>query len=557
MLRKKANNLIFFIFLLLILSTVSPLISTIYTNSNSYDNYNNQDNPKINDFSKDDYSPIIEEKKHGLGNITVYNMSFNGLEIGRYIYNASYPLLWNDYNSGALNITSKEMKFIETNESARIDNLNSDIADRNEITVELNETLEVQYDNPNEGYLIYRPRLYPSYLTDLYIFYDTDISKLTMDTDYYIDDNDFLVFDYMDYFQKGPTFNFTMYLIWEYNLTLSPWKLNQYTNKLNITKAEQNCTAKFSYEFTLTGEMYQADTNQKVPSEHVIVALNVNLPDRQLLDNHSLLLNNETVTIEDHLNLDKSINITLSDSFNTNRSWFFLNFTAKYALKFIDPVFKTWAIDRLVGLRNIREMIYFPTLSSGPKHIYLSYLSIYEPATSAEDILSTNSLFEREVLYFSENISDNGGVRLNIEAPYMVVGETCPFSVIYFAVDRLRIVVTDNIKMPIMGLKVLIYYYNVSYGTYISNYRTQPTAPLKTNENGEVTLNNVPKGNYTVEVYQHGNLIIRTTASTDNEINYIYTNIMHIPIWILVFGSINGFFLIIGIIIYLKSKKSR
>ena len=551
----KVKNLIFFILVLLIFSTLVPFFSIIFTNSNIYDN---QDNLKINDFSKEDYSPIIEEKKHGLGNITIYNMTFSGLEIGHYIYNASYPLLWEDYDSGALNITSKEIKYIETIEGARIDNLNNDLLDRKEITVRLNETLKFWYDNPQEGFLIYRPRLYPSYLTNFSVFDDTDILELTVDTDYYIDSNNFLVFDYDNYFQKGSTFNFTMYLIWEYDLTLDLWELSQIdNNNLIMNKTEQNFTAKFNYAFTLTGQMYDATTNQKRPSENVGVALNVYLPDRDLLDNHSLLLNNQSVAIDDHLNFDKSINITLSDFFFANESWFFLNFTAKYMVRFIEPVSKTWAIDRLVALRNIRERIYFPSLISGPRHIYLSFLSIYEPATLSEDILSTYSLFEREVLYFDENITDNGGVRLKVELPYMLVGETCPFSVNYIAVGKLRIIVTDNIKMPIMDLKLRIYYYDLNYGTYISKNRTQPIAPLKTNENGEVSLYNVPKGNYTVEVYQYGNLIIRTNVSTYNEINYIYTNIMHIPIWILIFGSINGSFLIIGIIVYLKNKKSR
>lgn len=551
----KVKNLIFFILVLLIFSTLVPFFSIIFTNSNIYDN---QDNLKINDFSKEDYSPIIEEKKHGLGNITIYNMTFSGLEIGHYIYNASYPLLWEDYDSGALNITSKEIKYIETIEGARIDNLNNDLLDRKEITVRLNETLKFWYDNPQEGFLIYRPRLYPSYLTNFSVFDDTDILELTVDTDYYIDSNNFLVFDYDNYFQKGSTFNFTMYLIWEYDLTLDLWELSQIdNNNLIMNKTEQNFTAKFNYAFTLTGQMYDATTNQKRPSENVGVALNVYLPDRDLLDNHSLLLNNQSVAIDDHLNFDKSINITLSDFFFANESWFFLNFTANYMVRFIEPVSKTWAIDRLVALRNIRERIYFPSLISGPRHIYLSFLSIYEPATLSEDILSTDSLFEREVLYFDENITDNGGVRLKVELPYMLVGETCPFSVNYIAVGKLRIIVTDNIKMPIMDLKLRIYYYDLNYGTYISKNRTQPIAPLKTNENGEVSLYNVPKGNYTVEVYQYGNLIIRTNVSTYNEINYIYTNIMHIPIWILIFGSINGSFLIIGIIVYLKNKKSR
>ncbi|MFX1410197.1 MAG: carboxypeptidase-like regulatory domain-containing protein [Promethearchaeota archaeon] len=557
---KKVKYLILFIYLLLLSNTLVPLLFNwfqIESNFNISDNSNNN-SPKINDFSKEDYNPIIEEQKHGLGNITIYDMDLNQVEIGFYIFNKTYPLLWEDYNSDALNITFKEIRFVETIEPAKIDNLNDEYSDRQQITVKLNETLDVWYNESKEGYLIYGPRLNPCNLIELYIFNGTDIIKLTVDTDYYIDGDNFLVFDYDNYFQIEPEFNFTMYLIWEYNLTINPWTLNQIsTVNLNMTKAEKNFTIEFNYEFTLRGRMNNKTIKDSIFSDAVIVALNVNLPDKDLLGNHTLLINNETVDIGDHLNLDKSINITLSDSFSGNKNELSLNFTSIFTVKFIEPVYKTWAIDRLIAYRDIRERIYFPTIISGPLHIYITFISIFEPSISPKQVLSADSLFEREVLFFEKNITAIGDKGLRVELPYMIKGEICPINIRYTATHTLRIIIFDNIKMPVVGLKVLVYYYNKSYGTYISNTQIQPIAPLKTNENGEVRLKNVPNGNYTVEVYQHGKLITRTNVSTYNEINYIYTNIIHIPIWILIFGTINGSFLIIGIIFYIKNKKSR
>ncbi|MFX1315329.1 MAG: hypothetical protein ACFE9T_05660 [Promethearchaeota archaeon] len=557
---KKVNYLILFICLLLISNTLVPLLFNwceIDSNFNNSENANDN-SLKINDFSKKDYNPIIEEQKHGLGNISIYNMDLSKIEIGFYIYNKTYPLLWEDYNSEALNITFKEIKFVETIEPAKIDNLNDEYLDRQEITVKLNESLAVWYNDAKEGYLIYGPRLSPCNLIDLYIFDGNDIVKLTLDTDYYIDSDNFLVFDYDNYFQIDPEFNFTMHLIWEYNLTINPWTLNQINPlNLNMTKAEQNFTIEFNYEFTLRGRMYNQSIKDRIFSDTVIVALYINLPDKELLDNHSLLLNNEEVDINDHLNLDKSINITLSDFFSGNQSELSLNFTSIFTVKFIEPVYKTWAIDRLIAYRDIRERIYLPKVISGPEHIYISFISIFEPSISPEQVLMTDSLFERDVLFSEKNITAIGDRGLIVVIPYMIKGETCPFNIRYIATHTLRVIITDNIKMPIVGLKVLIYYYGKSYGTYISNTQIQPIAPLKTNDNGEVQLKNVPNGNYTAEVYQHGNLIIRTNVSTYNEINYIYTNIIHFPIWILIFGTINGSFLIIGIIFYIKNKKSR
>ena len=225
-----------------------------------------------------------------------------------------------------------------------------------------------------------------------------------------------------------------------------------------------------------------------------------------------------------------------------------------FTIKFINPVGETWAIDRLFDKRNYRERVYFPSIVSGPKHIFLKFLSIYEPTIYYEQVISATSLFERDVAFHEINTSVTGRQGINITIPYLIQGETCPFMIKYETSQLLRIVITDNIKMPITGASIDVYYYGQKFGTYISNNQSQPISPSKSNENGEILLRNVPHGNYSIKVYFRGSLIKTSDASTYKEINYIHTDIPHLPLWILIFGVINVCILIIGVVFYLKHK---
>lgn len=553
--RNCINIKIFLVFLFISIILIPLVVGSSKFNSNAriYELL-----PKIGDFSKDDYSAILSEEKHALGNITINSINLNDLEIGFYIYNDTYPLIWDDYISRNLNMTRLDMQFVETMEPAIVDNLNESIVDRNIITVQLNESLFVEYNNLTKGYLIYHSRLHPSRLFKLSIDNNTDIIELIADSDYIIDDDDFIVFNYNNFFQKGPTNNFSMYIIWEYDIVLQSWSINQYPGPdLIINEIEQNFTAKYNYNFLLTGKKFGPTINQAFLADNIDMALTVNLPDKNSLNDHNLELNNETVYIVTHLNPDKSIDTLLTDFFSANQSKFSLNFTSSFTLKFVDPLRETWAIDRLVEKRNVRQRIYFPSLINGPQHIYLKYVSFYEPTIYIDQVLSNTSLFERTTAFFYVNTSATGKEGIRVFVPYLIVGETCPFVIKYETYQNLKVVITDNIKMPLIGANIDILYFGQKYGTYISNDRVQPIPPGTTNEYGELVLNDVPHGNYTIRVYQNGEFLIESTVSTNNVINYIYTSYPHFPIWMLIFGIINSFILIIGVIYYLKYGKSR
>ncbi len=564
--RKKRNytqdHIKLFLVIIIILFILFPLVLSYFRFNSNTKPY--APVPKLNDISKHDFSAIFSEEKQGLGNITVNNIDFNELEKleGFFTFNGTHPQIWFEINSTNLNASLLNMKFVNTTEPAMVDNLNENITDNKIITVKLNESIFVEYNNLTDGIFIYHPRLTPCELSQLFVDNGTENIELDPETDYSINNDDFLVFNYESYFQELSDSNFTLYFIWEYTLEINDWSLSQNAEKnLMIVNKEQNFTVDFDYHFILTCKQYNLSytipTGSPISVDNIFIALTVNLPDKNLLNDHSLVLNNKTVNIDDHLNQDNTVDVFLADLFSGDQSEFSLNFTSIFTLKFIEPVGKTWAIDRLVGLNNIRERIYFPSLINGPQHIFLKYISFYEPAIYADQILSNSSLFERDFTSFHLNTSLTGRQGIKVTIPYLIVGETCPSIIKYTPTQTLRVVVTDNVKMPLIGADVKVYYFGQEYGTYISKNRTQPIAPGKTDENGEVALSYVPAGNYTIEVYYNGILLKESIGSTYNIRNYINTNYPHFPIWIIIFAITNGIILLFGVTLYSKYKKKR
>ena len=531
--------------------------NSLFSHSNAFKDHINKSN-----FSKQNYSAILSEEKHGLGNITLTDLLFNNLELGICTYNDIYPLLTEDYNSTAINMTIEDFKFIKAVTPAKNDNLDDAISNNNTITVMLNETLYFKYNHSKTGYLIYLSRLANCRLIEFYIQNGTDIVKLEEKTDFYFDKNNFLVFHYKDFLREdstfnfsGAIFNFSIHFIWEWDLFIEDWDLIQ-NNDLMIEKALENYSVDFTYSFHLTGKKYnQSEIGQYLNVDNLFVALRIDLFDKDLLNNHILELNDEIVDINTHLNPNNSINVLLSDSFTSNYDNFRLNFTTIFTLQFDNPVGKLWSIDRLVAKRNIRERIYFVSIIAGPKHLYLKSLSFYEPSILFEEMISAFSLFDREVDFDYINTSTSGETRLMVYVPYLILGETCPFTLKYETTTALKIIITDNIRMPLIGAIVKLFYYGKEYGTYISSNRVQPIPLGKTDDNGEIILNNVVIGNYTVRVYYRNSFLKEASVNTYKENNYVRTNFPHFPLWIVVFGALNGIILVIGVLFYLKSKK--
>jgi len=555
---------------ILILSALLPII--FLDNNIKYNTLDYNDNyfdvhPNSNLFSDEDYAPILDDPLQGLGNITITKFTFN--EEGLFNHSDQYPELVDDLSSGALNITYLSTKYLETIEIAQFNNLDQSLLESDKITVSINESISIQYNSSienSEGFLIYNPRLFPRSLKQVFVQNqsDPDIIELN-EEDYSLDGRSHLIFYYQNYF-KTNFHNFSMYFIFEYDLTPQGWELSQNSEEtLTITQQTQNFSSSFYYNFTLTSRKLTG--NWSVPStlaDNLVVELIVDPLDKNLFYDHTLQINEQNIV--DFLELDNKINVTIS----ADAKLFSLEFKANFTLRFEDPVDYSWAIDRLLGDRNIRQRIYFPSLIAGPEHIFLRDVTLIENTIISDQVISNSSVFERPVNYydvivfvtqetienslvFTENAVKRKGLKIIV--PYLIVGETNPCLLNYYALNDLKIIITDNIRMPLVGYRIELIYFGKKYGTYISNDLIQPMAKMYSDENGEILIENVPNGNYTVKVYDGNTLIAETLINTFREVNYFRTDVLHFPLWILIFGGISGIVFLIGLVFYYNNKK--
>lgn len=565
----------YFIFFLIVLNIVIPLLIVGLqgnTQSNVDENYYYDKIPKTHSFYKGKYEPILDTEKQGLGDINITDLFLSPPERGISLSKGMSTSYKEDLSSGALKVSYNETKFIKTKKIAQVDNINENITEYRKITVLLNETIDVSYNasiQNLEGYLLYAPKLTPFLVVQLWIENDTYTLRKVNEQYYSIvtyDDINFLKYNYRDNFTDN-TLNFTLHIIWEYNLTINSWKLTQYeVEDLLIEEENQDLSPEFKYEFNLIGKKFNGTQNAVINAKTLEVNLTVNFPDKALLRNHKLKINSETI-VGNFLNPDGS----LSKEVLANNTKFLLDFTVNYTIGFVEPVDETWGIDRLVEDKDIRERIYFPRIISGPNHIFVKYVNFFEDTIGFEQVKSESSLFGRDISYievnvtkleediknsliFSENATKRQGIKITL--PYLIKGEVCPFTFKYETDKDLRVIITDNIRMPIVGLDVVVYYYGEKYGTYISKEVNQPIGPTITDQNGEILVENVPNGNYTIRIYDPitEELIMEAEVSAFTEVNYVITPIVHFPLIFLIFsiGSVCVFG--IGFIIFKKQK---
>lgn len=571
-LSKRRTTVRTLLFIFIFLNILIPLLFIGLNNTASPNFANNaydQGVLKTQGFSKDDYKPILEEEKQALGDINITDLIYD--EIGINISEDMSSDYEDDLTNDALNMSYRGTNFDSTIRKAQVDNINENITDYRKVTVLLNESISVQYNETKVGDLYYAPRLTPFIDVQLWVENDTGLPLQKVNEGNYSIENygiiNFLRFNYKDYFTFN-SLNFTMHILWEYNFTIQNWKLTQdIDQELILDEDEDNMiNPNFNYGFKIAGNKYNKYGNETIFADNLVVNLTINLPDKELLRNIRFKINSDNQN--NFLTPDNSIFIS-GELVKANESLIEIEFYASYRILFIDPVKDTWAIDRLVEDTDIRERIYFPYIHSGPERIYIKYANIIEKTVSFGQVIETSSLFGRTLSYeevnvtefeedirnsliFSENATKKAGIKITL--PYLIKGEICPFTIKYETDLDLKIKVTDNIRMPIVGLDVKIYYYGELYGTYISNEKNQPIGTTITDENGEILVKDVPNGNYTIKIYQGETLVKEAEVSAYIEINYVITPIIHFPFVIMILGSIYGLIFGIGYYIYRKQK---
>lgn len=491
-------------------------------------------------FSREDYTSILEEAKNGLGTISVLDIEYN--ESGSTNSPEDFPNVDDDINQEALNVSYIGTELNRTLLNASRNYLKSEYIDQNKPRMVLNDSLEVKFDNASEnndglcGYMVYLPHLDSTEIQKIFVN-DTEVDEF-----YYSIENEYVKFNYLNYLNELSG-EFSMDILYSYELTIEDWGITQLNGEDIVVKEEiQNISAEYTYQFEVYGR-----TDAGVAASGLNVSLQVRPFDMEQLNNFSLSLNGEKkANFSKYLDVNNNINISLTDDFTADRSAFSLNFTSEFMVKFLKPVWKTWGIDRLVSGDSIREKIYFPSVIEGPDHLLVKF-TFYEPTITENNFRDYSSQFGRSPIVrpYREIV--------NITTPTLIKGEkACPFTLTYEADNELDIIVRDSLEMPLIGLEIKVYSHGELYGTYISKELIQPHASLTTNENGEISLNNLPNGNYTIKIYYYGIHRVTSMVSTEQQVHYIDTNILHVPILIMVFGFSSAVILGIGILLYYR-----
>ncbi|MGV9203816.1 MAG: hypothetical protein ACOC44_07310 [Promethearchaeia archaeon] len=536
-------------------------------------------------FARENFDPLLNSPKQGLGNISVTDINFNQdgyTFLGGFEYDGLYDDLGRGKEEQALNITYNSTKFLKTEQAALVQNLNESTKDKQKSTIEINETINVRFNQSQsynvEGYLIYTPRLYPCTFKRLHIRENpTESSKYLNEGNYSVDQFNFMKFSYDNYFNGAESGNFTLHMIWEYKINVNEWELVQeQSESLELDSKINSIKPEFNYKFTIFGKRFNDSdqltgtypfTEYQIPAEDLLINFTVNMPDMALLNYTEIRVNGVTQTEEDVVNPDKSIQL----EFDANNSQVEVEFNTEFEVEFKYAIKNSWGVDRLVSSKNIRERIFFPSIISGPSQIFVKNLIVFDTTINNDQVTKNSTQFGRSFpfyranitvveeemknsLVFTENTTKRKGIKLNL--PYLIRGEICPSVIRYRASSNLRVIITDSSFMSVSNIEIKLFYNEREFGTYISKNRTQPLPKLLTDDDGEVVVENVPNGNYTLQVILNNNNILETSVSPENEINYVRTSIPHLPVLGIIFGIVSLSLFFTGYLLYRKYKKN-
>jgi hypothetical protein len=147
----------------------------------------------------------------------------------------------------------------------------------------------------------------------------------------------------------------------------------------------------------------------------------------------------------------------------------------------------------------------------------------------------------------------------SVSVPYFLFKDEIDIVTLkYFAQSELSFTVTDKIKVPLEDINVKIYYGNQLYGTRINSFLSYPSSIKSTNPQGQVTLRDVPRGEYRIDVLNDDGSVLQTFAVFTNKTvsqNLLITPINHFPQTIFIFSGISLLFMGIGYIIFTRKRK--
>jgi len=513
---------------------------------------NNLNSYQMNNLIEGSYIPINPDGKKPVG--TIYMISIDGLAPGLTLIN---PNIIIDKN---MTFTYSGYKFLGTIAPASSKTRDWENFKGN-LTIRVNETAKFQYwYNETTKLVSFKSELSPKgILREVYVNNtQIDLSNITHSQGGYF-------YNYSHYYNQKVNDTLVMSFIIDYNVSISYWFLHQVNIKTNRTDNPYLINKTTNIEGYYNYSIAFGDENVKLNATFLI-----NPPDQNYIYNISMNIyqgNIENPLVSPFTSYIKHSNNSIQLSIQANGTTMYsLNFKANFKLQFLNtngPNF--WQMDLLTGGIDLRQRIYEIKCIEGPPSIPISNFYYNETQIPFPDLISVSSELGRPINSEDMNFTNEynikigpAGVKLNFmckfegESYYLVLNETDKITITYKASHSLNLIVLDNVKIPVGGAELKIFYQDVPFGTLMSAVKTNQI-PLKyTDNSGQVILSNVPNGKYSIEVYYKGKYISTYNVTTTNSLNYIFTSIPHFPIWIIIFSCISLVICLNGIYIYRK-----
>jgi hypothetical protein len=524
--------------------------------------------------------PINEikvEQKNGLGEIEITNARLYGnINESNFISPDTENVTY-DHDAPLFSGTVRK---------ATTDNADGSNIRVSHISIQINETVQWFY---NESISIYdefmvgfSPEKQPAILKEIYLN-ETIVSNSSKYYSNTAQDTITFMFDFKEEFQNNPKGNFVLLYVYEVHVPIIAWQIETPIKAVEIGDSivsdddffqymediEQDFTQNYEYNVTLGN----SETPLNMTAQFAITFPN---PD----DIHSVVIDSIGNLDEDDYNVENTDNIlTIKNYLDLyNSSSLDAHFRADFTVEMLEVVDGFWCEDRLVAGEDLRERDYKITITSGPADLMLKYFgfndtTIFYPHLKDETNSIKSALGRLTTIYdmnTSSGISDGviqsedisqGISMLSAKehqiSPYVLFKDEIDIiTVQYYAIQDLSFVITDNIQTPLSDIKVNIYFGGISYGSLINLDENYPMGPKISNSQGEITVYNVPVGNFTIEVLDFlGNPKENITVSSLNEMhnNLVITSNIHFPEVLLYFAGISAFFLLLGLVIYKKN----
>ncbi|MBN2154460.1 MAG: hypothetical protein JW776_00265 [Candidatus Lokiarchaeota archaeon] len=496
------------------------------------------------------YTPLDEDGIQPLGNLTIETIHHLGK--GEM-----------ETNTVGIDPTTIKMTYIDyefwgVQQIAVADSFRTDYASGN-IEIRLNESVRYDYwENDSLTLLNYKSELARGEIIEMYINSTPidDISKVEKSSAGGFN------YNYSEYHNANPKGSLIVDYVFDYNVTMRYWRLLQkrYPSAPEktpfITKNQAEIISYYNYTWQM------GDFNVDL-----IVDLILNIPDitylRDLEWKKTYSLTNTTVFTGYTQLVNSSFRLAnLPIDAKTFTIDFVTNHTIEIANKFSDY----WRKDYLVNGRNERVRLFDISVIEGPPSILVSNFLLNLTEVHFNEFIDVSSNFGRSLTFHNmwteygrktngTTIEFFGGEDYLASDYYLVLGETDVISITYRASSSLQFTVVDKINNPLRNAEVILYFGNATYGTYISEDLSIPYAAKITDGSGIITLDEVPRGNFLVDVVYKGQLVADKVAiDTEADDYVISTSVPHFPIWMITFAGFSSAIGIIGYVIFKKAK---